>query len=281
MIASIFVSQRYLLDSPHLWRHIISHLFFIHSFNIDWFSSINGVNWSIAIEVHFYILIALMIRWLGGPRLVVACVCAVGIAWLWRWGSWTLTPNDESELYLYRLFVLSTQLPGRLDQFGAGMLVAALVRSGAFARWRDSAWLLPASVVVAASATFVFVFPQIPLWSSGEVAFVLAPTTYAMAFAAMVFAACQFASPRFLELSAPLRYCGTISYGLYLWHLPIILLLKQTTMSPLSVCVLTLVGTTGMATLSWYLLEKPLIRASRKCETALLGSVPYDRMLPR
>lgn len=270
LVASIYMSQRYLIDAPNLWAHILTHLTFIHSFNTDWFSSINGVNWSIAIEVHFYILIALLIAQLRNSNGFILLLMALFIGWMWRWASWQIIPDNGDELYLYRLFVLSTQLPGRLDQFAIGMVIAQLVRSAPFASWRETRWMLPLSAALTTLTVYLFVFPQVNFWPSGQIAFIFGRTLTALAFGAAVFAACQMQSPRFLRLSRPLRYCGTISYGLYLWHLPFIVMLKSSGLSPLEVAALTLAATTLTAATSWHLFERPLIRAGRRLELKLL-----------
>jgi len=266
LIASIYMSQRYLLDVPNLGVHLLTHLTFIHSFNTDWFSSINGVNWSIAIEVHFYILIALFIAQLGKINGAVILLGALALAWIWRWASWQLIPDNGDALYLYQLFVLSTQLPGRLDQFAIGMTIATLVRSAPFASWRTSNWMMPLSAALAALTIYCFVFPQVNFWPSGQVAFIFSRTLIALGFGCAIFAACQIKSPIFLHWSRPFRYAGTISYGLYLWHLPFLVMLKSSGLSPLAIAALTLTATTLTAATCWHMLEKPFIALGRRLE---------------
>jgi peptidoglycan/LPS O-acetylase OafA/YrhL len=70
---------------------------------------------------------------------------------------------------------------------------------------------------------------------------------------------------RFLE-SAPLRYLGKISYGLYIYHLPILwfaldigdLGVKDAMIKPVATLI-TFFGTLLTASLSYYFLEKPLL----------------------
>lgn len=68
---------------------------------------------------------------------------------------------------------------------------------------------------------------------------------------------------RLLEL-APLRWIGRISYGLYLWHWPVIVEVTQarTGLTGLSLDLARVAIMFGLATLSFYLVERPLRRAS-------------------
>jgi peptidoglycan/LPS O-acetylase OafA/YrhL len=76
----------------------------------------------------------------------------------------------------------------------------------------------------------------------------------------VLLSACALQYPATVRLTAPLRYLGTISYGIYLWHLPVILALKRVSWvdGPKAlpvVIVLTLV----FASLSWHFFERPMM----------------------
>lgn len=59
---------------------------------------------------------------------------------------------------------------------------------------------------------------------------------------------------------APLRYVGRISYGMYLWHFPLFLYLDnaRTGLTGWPLFGLRVVATLGVATLSFYLIERPI-----------------------
>jgi peptidoglycan/LPS O-acetylase OafA/YrhL len=63
--------------------------------------------------------------------------------------------------------------------------------------------------------------------------------------------------------SRPLVALGTVSYGVYLWHVPLIIVMRDAGMLPdaLPPRLLVISATaTAVASLSWVLLERPLIR---------------------
>jgi len=70
---------------------------------------------------------------------------------------------------------------------------------------------------------------------------------------------------RFLEIR-PARYLGKISYGLYVYHFPIIWFVAQTTeryfkdpyLKPMN-ALIALVTTVIVASLSYYLMERPIL----------------------
>ena len=65
---------------------------------------------------------------------------------------------------------------------------------------------------------------------------------------------------RVLSLS-PVVYLGKISYGTYLWHWPVILVALDLTddkISPLSLFAFSALVATGLASLSYTILERPI-----------------------
>jgi peptidoglycan/LPS O-acetylase OafA/YrhL len=100
---------------------------------------------------------------------------------------------------------------------------------------------------------------------------VLAKLPTALGFALVIAAAAAGQGRSVAWLRArPLVAVGVVSYGVYLWHLPLILVVRKVGLLPADIVprfavVLTL--TLAVATLSWKLLESPLIRraaASRR-----------------
>ena len=66
----------------------------------------------------------------------------------------------------------------------------------------------------------------------------------------------------------PVRAVGRISYGLYLWHLPLFLVLdeQRTGLSFWPLLVLRFAATFAAATASFLLVERPALRLKRRFE---------------
>src|SRR5262249_22309407 len=89
---------------------------------------------------------------------------------------------------------------------------------------------------------------------------------FAIAVAGVIASAVQPGrSPLRVALSVPvLCWLGRISYGLYLWHWPALVVLSQgrTGLSGAPLTVVRLARTLGAATLSFYLVEQPIRRGA-------------------
>jgi peptidoglycan/LPS O-acetylase OafA/YrhL len=112
-----------------LTRDVGLHMLFIHNSDISARMSINGVLWTLAIEVQFY-LIAPLLMWLflRQPAIVLSAVLSGAIVWR------LLSYSDQSALLDFRM----DQLPGNLDLFMFGILAAYLF---AFVEIRRPQWM--------------------------------------------------------------------------------------------------------------------------------------------
>jgi peptidoglycan/LPS O-acetylase OafA/YrhL len=73
--------------------------------------------------------------------------------------------------------------------------------------------------------------------------------------------ACAMGTSQISLWAAPLRYLGTISYGIYLWHLLVISSISKTDLvhRPMEFLVLTVICTIICASTSWHFFEKPIL----------------------
>ena len=233
--------------------------------------------WSLCTEVAFYLLLpALAVLVLGRrsaavgrrPVVALAVVAAGSIGW-----EVLITHTDLPG-------TAGQWLPGYLDWFAGGMLLAlAQVRlaSGIAFRWMRSladlarsTWTCwGAAVALFAVATSPVAGPRVPD---------VVPTAWEAVVRNLLYGACAVlvVLPLVLtpqsegvaaELSRrPVQLLGEISYGIFLWHLLVLetatrVLHEQLfTGSWLVLFALTAVGSLGVATASYLLVERPALR---------------------
>ncbi|MFN2529548.1 MAG: acyltransferase family protein [Candidatus Baltobacteraceae bacterium] len=200
--------------SGHTWFDLTTHLLFIHNWFGSTYGSINGVLWTLAVEVQFYILFPLIwcvfMRW---PVVTAAGMCAV--AMIYR--------IDIS----HNIFTdqLIEQLPAYLDLFGCGMLAAWLY---VFLRNRPAMETTAARAAATALAVCGFVI-LIALMENlfGIRSNVNGFTTWKvihrtwLAFDCLAIATGSlFAFPLWKKLlgNPALVFCSFISYNWYIYH---------------------------------------------------------------
>ncbi|TCZ66129.1 acyltransferase family protein [Roseicella aquatilis] len=252
-----------LILHPGIWAHFVSHLLFFHNLSTEWQGSINGVNWSLGTEMQFYLLILVLAPWLRRCRWWLIPALALPVTWAWRAAAVALVPID-GPAGPFPLFVAATQLPGMLDEFAAGILLARALRSDAALGRLRIAFRLPVLPILAAAAacwgTLSLFWPHASYWDHpGMVIFWR--TALAASCGLVVLAACCLRGQPVLRLTWPLRYLGTISYGIYLWHLPVIESVKRVTwIGPDTALWLVLGLTVLLAAGSWHFFESGFVK---------------------
>lgn len=104
---------------------IISHIFFVHNFSIDWHGSINGALWTMGVTVQFY-LIAPILYFFVCRFPIKTMVISVLITTLSRIVIFTAITDqtDPESLRSWMLFIYGRQLISSLDNFVVGMTVS-------------------------------------------------------------------------------------------------------------------------------------------------------------
>ncbi len=248
------------LRGDSAWRQVLSHVSFTHNFWPDTMMSINGATWSLSNEFQLYLILILATPWLARRSPKAILLLAFGIALAWRVGSYLALIHffPENGQVLAQHYGLVT--PGMIDSFGAGVALAVWRgRGGELAqRWR---WL---------NGVFLLGLP-LALWHAGTVTVqsLQANIGYALLMHSVLAALLALFLLGALELSQRhlatghhwLRHLGDLSYGIYLWH-GIVLVLVQRAMpdSPgllrlVAVVVLSLV----LAWIGFRLIERPVL----------------------
>lgn len=193
-----------------------SHLLFLQNLSYGTESAINGVLWSLSVEVQFYVLFPLVCwAFVRRPVWTYAALCVFAIAW--RGGVQAFGMQD------YRL--LLDQLPGYIDFFANGLMAAYVIvhlraRHGEPGAWR---WLYTAG---AAAALVAFGMLLQGLFESriGSITWpwdwqVENRTWLGIAFLALgVCSAYAVKGWRAVLANPVFAFLSTISYNLYIYH---------------------------------------------------------------
>jgi peptidoglycan/LPS O-acetylase OafA/YrhL len=198
-----------------VWRELLTHLLFIHTWWLDTYGAINGVLWTLAVEVEFYLIFPLLLFCFRRSAVATA---AVMIALALAWRLWQAHCCFSTTYPAY-----SENLPGFLDIFAFGMLTAwAFARTGQ----RVRASRIKVAMPLVAIAGFVllvqlllgmFEMRTAPSWEqAGQLT---TRVFYGLAFALIAYG--SLCAPRAWEIvlaNPPLRFLAFVSYNLYLYH---------------------------------------------------------------
>lgn len=258
----------------------LRHFALLQVYGFGWFREGLTHTWSLCTEVAFYaalpFVIARLVRLVGpGPwrpwRVLggLGVVVLAGLVWL----AWT--ESDEQVVAPLNLW-----LPSFATWFGAGVAMAVLTVSAP--DWRptrrahdlgSSPWTCWA---VAAALFWIACTPvagPVGLTAQSATEAVIRNLLYAGAAALavwpLVFGDQSAGRARAVLSSAPLTRLGEVSYGTFLFHLPVLVgayaVLDQPTFTgdPWRMGLISWIGGTLLAVVSYRLLERPMMRRWR------------------
>lgn len=235
-------------------------LVFAQNFHPGTVMKLDPPMWTLAIEVSFYLLLPLVaVLTLRLPRsravqaLVPLLLLAFGVLW-----NFDIAGGGS--------IVAGKVLPAMLPYFALGMLTAlaldgrrpfgratayGLLAAGCALVLGDALW--QAHGAASASTSYAF-----RIWRD-------LPAAAGCALIVAVAAGSAGAGTALLRWR-PLVYFGTISYGVYLWHVPLLLVARHLGMLPLHTLPATLIAlllTVPVAAASWRWVERPAIERAR------------------
>jgi peptidoglycan/LPS O-acetylase OafA/YrhL len=229
--------------------------------------------WSLAVEEQFYLVWPFVVRGLGTKRLAQVSVFLVVAAFVLRIAVRAETGNVEAA-YTWTIC--------RMDALALGALAAVAMRTPSVIRWLEARrrWLAPASIGGLA-ALFVATegFPRTTFLDQ-SIGYTASAACFAVGIVSLVLrqagAGETAGAPRrsIWELS-PARAIGKYSYGIYVFHLPLHLLVGKPWLAAHALAASSLavglayplvMGAAAfvVAFVSYHVIEAPFLRLKRR-----------------
>jgi peptidoglycan/LPS O-acetylase OafA/YrhL len=291
-IAVVFAIGYAQFDSTHeLVRSLVTHLLFIHTWWSDTYGNLNGVLWTLAVEVQFYALFPLL--WLGfrrSPWITAALMIALSL--IYR--EFALACCTRS----YQVQHLIDNLPGYLDIFAFGMVTSLVyVRyrdrlATGHLRWPATAIALAGFALLAMQLQNVWSIRTVDQWST--IWQIVNRTWLGVSFTLIAAGSLFAARPWKAALANPvLLFFGAISYNLYLYHQVLARELFKLHVPPytgnphldprwqVNYTILAFVLTTLQAAIFTYFFERPLLRIPPETFERFVARLWPSRALPR
>ncbi len=204
--------------------------------------------WSLSVEEYFYLvwplLLVVLLRWVGRRRLVVAVATITVIAVAYRIAA-GLSDWTTDRIY----YAADT----RAEQLLIGCLLAVVMIDRRFA---PPMWLTMIGAAVLCAFVVMSADVTAPLYRDGG-STIIALITATVIAGVVTHATSWFG--RFLALR-PLTWLGKRSYGVYLWHLPLLNFFDRTLPGAVPASLVGIAATFVIAALSFRYVEEPFLR---------------------
>ena len=235
-------------------------LVFAQNFNPGSVMKLDPPMWTLAVEVSFYLLLPVLAllaaqrlpRRRAAQALVPLALLVFGVAW-------------NHGIAGGSTIVLGKLLPAMLPYFALGMLVA-VVLEGRPAFGRRAVWPLLAAGTLLVLGDAVWQARGAATHDPSFAYRIWRDLPAAAGFALVIAVAAGGGRGTAVLRWRPLVAFGTISYGVYLWHVPLLLYARHVGLLPLHTFPATVVAlalTVPVATASWRWVEQPLIARGR------------------
>lgn len=269
---------------PGQMADLLRHLTFTQIYNNDQIFYTIGPSWSLAVEIHYYVMTGVLIwvltklaRNVSSRRNRIVLVAAFPVllasaslaykAWAYYIAGLALDNALGPKHYTVYYSALA-----RADGFAFGMLLAVAVV--VWGTWRPRGPWLPRALAVIALVPFFYMVTQrgdrptdpafVALFYYSWIGF-----GTVLVMAATVLSKPEWPTMRWMR-SPTMQFMGIVSYSLYLWHEPLmlslekhhVLVFKEQAVWPLSTLALIVAGL-FVAWLSYHVIEVPGQRLRR------------------
>ena len=285
LLQVILGTPHWFLGGAEAWRTIPAHLTFLFNFSGQSQSAINGVFWTLSVEMQFYIMLPLIMYLVYKRKALFTTIAIIAIGLGWRFIVFRIYTTNSDQVIFYG----EHQFPYHLLLFGIGIVMAAIYL---WIHYRKQ-WVERLPRRMAALGLGLSLIGILTVWWSsyrmistsvwsGGIDYYLLPIGVALGFGCLLLGALY--APvliRRIWTNNFARLIGIVSYGMYLWHFPILYWISTWAWevppaAPQQLQTLLVMGLAasvlvGLASL--VLIERPFIRWGARKQRSVLSSV--------
>ncbi len=220
LVVSLATFGTLLVDWPSAIQYLLM-LFVPPPIGVGAPAGVNGVWWTLPIELSFYLVLPVVASLASQHRKMLLVALSLLSMITWRYFVVSIVaPASEQAVWSY-------QLPGSMDSFGLGMLGAVIhvqytQTPGAFSRYANRLRKLLLATPLVLVGLFMWMDKEFAsYWSGAPIHYLWTPIFASTALVIILNCAVNCSLLNALLANRVIYYLGTVSYGLYLWHYPI------------------------------------------------------------
>jgi peptidoglycan/LPS O-acetylase OafA/YrhL len=218
LVAALFGHGRVLSVSE-----LLAHLFLWFNMGWNWVTPLVGVWFTLPIEFSFYLLLPFLAPLIDRRRWPWLLLGAILVSICYRYCMHVAFLGEPAAMQVLAI----ERLPGRIDQFVIGMLAGTAFVAAGLRGWRPASperwfWFGMAGLLGVSAALFQVADSY---WEGHPLLYVWHALFSACLVPVLLACAWDAGSAIRLLANRPMRYLGEISFGAYLWHMPIVLVI--------------------------------------------------------
>jgi len=274
LLVIITFSYTDFLLNPDVFMHLIGHLTFTEGFLLPYERlNINGVYWTLWLEMQFYLILPLLMLLFKTRRWVISFVAVIALVTLYKYLGLIFT-KDLSDSHQLTRFFTNLQLPGVLQEFTFGIAVAIVyLKAKSTNFWTMNRNLI--SLLIPLGFLLIIVCMKFAnsyggdnhWYGTGPLGWLplLSLNTLIACGAALVLLGITSQADWVKSLfgNKVMNFLGGISYGIYIWHFPIGNMALKMNMNPeqkfMVLCLAGTLLTIAWAYVSYRFIEKPFL----------------------